>query len=92
MDRDLMEEKLNRLEKHLRPPFVVDVSLERHQHHGEGVTIQCIIRVEQGKKMFHADRSDESLQTALDMTMDAMQRELAKEHDRQKRHGGGVQR
>lgn len=87
-----MDEKLNRLEKHIQIPFVVDVSLERHMLRSEGETITCIIRVEQGKQLFHAERNDSSLQTALDETIDAMQKELKKAHDKNKRHGGGVQR
>ncbi|MBI1833870.1 MAG: ribosome-associated translation inhibitor RaiA [Candidatus Andersenbacteria bacterium] len=92
LDRQQMDEKLDRLEKHIQIPFVADVSLERHTLRSAGETVTCIIRVEQGKQLFRSERSDSSLQTALDEAIDAIQKELKKAHDKNKRHGGGVQR
>lgn len=91
-DQRLMDSKLDRIKKHLTPPYVADISCIRTQLKTAGETVTCIINIEQGKKVFHAERTSDTIQNALDEAVAAVSRELAKEHDKQKRHGGGVQR
>lgn len=90
-DQQLMDSKLNRIKKHLIPPYVADISCTHAQLKSSGETVTCTINIEQGKKVFHAERTADTLQNALDEAVQAISRELAKEHDKHKRHGGGVQ-
>ena len=92
MDLEQMEKKLDRLNKHLIPPFVVDVNCEREMLKTAPESITCTIRIEQAKKVFHAKRTDVTLQNALDQAIESIQKELRREHDKRKRHGGGVQK
>lgn len=92
IDQQQMDEKLERLHKHLQPPFTMDVVLDRKILKSQGNSITCTITIEHGKHVFHAQRISHTMQTALDQTIDALHQELKKEHDKHKRHGGGVQR
>lgn len=91
-DQRLMDSKLDRIKKHLIPPYVADISCTRTVLKTAGESVTCIINIEQGKKVFHAERTSNTLQNALDEAVAAVGRELAKEHDKHKRHGGGVQK
>lgn len=85
-DQQQLEKKLNRLGKHLLPPFVIDISLLHDTHHQRGPVVTCIINIEQGRKVFHADRSAESIQDAIDRSLQAVAKELRKEHSKHKKH------
>ncbi len=90
-DRKQLDRKLSSLAKHLKPPFTTDIFIEHDRHHHTGQVIAFTINIKQGKKVFHAERQSESLQDALDLVLAALKRELKKEHDKKKRHGGGVE-
>ncbi len=85
-DQQQLDKKLNRLGKHLLPPFVIDISLLHDTHHQKGAVVTCIITIEQGKKVFHAQREAESIQDAMDRCLEAISRELRKEHSKHKKH------
>lgn len=80
-DRQLMDKKFNRLQKILETPFVVDVRITRDTHHRNGDVVNCKIVIEQGKHVFHADRTADTIQTALDEALEAMQKELQRHHE-----------
>ena len=85
-ERAQMNEKLTRLQKHLEPPFVVDVVLRRDAHHRQGDVISCRVTIEQGKRVFHVAREAGSIQTALDAVIEGLGRELGKHHEQKKQH------
>jgi ribosomal subunit interface protein len=82
LDRRLLDEKLDRLEKYMQPPFTTDVRLVHDTHHEKGQVVTCTINIEQGSKVFHAERTGESIQDALDQAIDALSSELKKQHDK----------
>lgn len=84
LDKEQLDKKIDRLTKHLVPPFMTDITISHDQHHRKGQVITCIINIGQGKKVFHAERSAESVQNALDLVLEALERELEKEHTKRK--------
>jgi len=86
LDRDQIDNKLNRIKKHLMPPFTMDISMIREQLKSNGETVNVRINIEQGKRVFHAERSDSTVQNALDAAIEAISAELKKEHDKKKQH------
>lgn len=84
LDHEQIDEKLDRLQKHLEPPFVIDVTLQHDTHHRHGAVVTCTINVEHGKKVFHAERSDNTVQNALDEAVNTLQKELGRAHDKDK--------
>jgi ribosomal subunit interface protein len=91
LDREQLDKKLSRLNKHLLEHHMIDISILHDTHHQKGNTVTCVINIEQGKKVFHAERTHSTIQNALDEALAAVARELKKEHDKNKRHGGGLQ-
>lgn len=86
-DRQLLDKKIDVLHKHLKPPYVADITIAHNPHHLNGdETVQCIINIENGKKVFHADRSGPDIQRALDQAIDAMKQELRRAHEKLKAH------
>lgn len=77
-DRALLDKKLNRLQKHLSPPYVTDIRLEHDTHHQTGKVIRCRITIEQGKSVMHAKRTAATVQDALDQTIEALEQVLKK--------------
>ncbi len=86
-DKQLLDEKLNRLNKHLLPPYEIDVLIAHDTHHTQGDVVRCRINVEQSGKVYHAERNEGNVQDAIDETLAAIKSELVKEHDRRKDHG-----
>lgn len=86
MDREQLEEKLNRLYKHLVPPYEIDVLLAHDTHHTQGDVIRCRINIEQEGKVYHAERSEGSVQDAIDSVINALKSELLVSHNRRKEH------
>ncbi|MFH1353790.1 MAG: ribosome-associated translation inhibitor RaiA [bacterium] len=84
-DIKLLDKKLERLEKHLRPPFQTDVVLRHDRHHRTGDTVTCIVNIKQRGSVFHAQRVGKSAQEALDEVIAALKKELVK--NREKRRG-----
>lgn len=85
-DKEQLESKLSRLEKHLVAPYVTDVTISHDTHHTKGDVISCTIIIEQGKHVFRAERNAETVQNAIDESLAAMQSELRSSHDRRKEH------
>ncbi len=85
IDQDYLEKKLPHLKKHLLTPYHMEVSLT-HDRHNKGDVISCHLTVKQAGSTFHAERSGATIQEVIDSTVDAVERELAKAHDKRKDH------
>lgn len=85
-DRAMMDKKLSRLKKHLLPPYTMDVRCTHSTHHAKGDVVDCTVNIEQSGKVFHAQRSSSTIQDALDEVIEALEKELGKEHDKRKDH------
>ncbi|MEX1111951.1 MAG: ribosome-associated translation inhibitor RaiA [Candidatus Andersenbacteria bacterium] len=85
-DQDQLEKKLARLEKHLTPPFVTDVTISHNARRLHGNVVECRINIQQGKKVFHADRNGDDVQTVIDDCIGALKNELQKYYEKQKAH------
>ena len=79
-DRQLINNKIDRLATIITDPYVIDLKFARDTHHAKGEVVTCIINVEQGKRVFHAERKSETVQTSLDLTLGALSQELAHYH------------
>lgn len=79
-----LDKKIERIEKHLQPPFIVDVTLHHDGHHLKGAVVTCRINVEQGKKLFHVERTGSTAADVLDAVLDALKNELERDHDKRK--------
>lgn len=86
IDRQQLEEKLDRLYKHLVPPYEVDVLLAHDKHHTQGNVIRCRINIEQTGKVYHVERNEGSVQDAIDSVIGALKSELLASHSRRKEH------
>lgn len=86
MDREQLEEKLDRLYKHLVPPYKIDVLIAHDTHHTQGDVIRCRMNIEQNGKIYHAERSEGSIQDAIDAVVNALKSELLAIHNRRKEH------
>lgn len=86
IDKEQLDEKLNRLEKHLALPYVADVTISHDTHHTSGKVVRCTIIIEQGKHLFRAERSEDSVQNAIDASVAAIKSELLSSHERRKEH------
>lgn len=85
-DREKLEDCLNRLEKHIEPPFVTDITIAHDTHHTHGSVVRCVIMIEHGKKVYRAERSEDTVQNAIDAAASAIKSELSSDHDRRKDH------
>jgi ribosomal subunit interface protein len=81
-DRDLIEKKMQRFEKRLQPPFVIDIVFSLDTHHATGDITSCRINIHHGKNTFHAERTGATAQDTLDSCLDALEQELAKNRDK----------
>lgn len=79
-DQKLIDKKLVKLEKVVHEPFTMDIRVVHDTHHRNGQVVTCRINISQGKRVFHAERSTDSLQTSLDEVIDALRQELKKAH------------
>ncbi len=86
LDTQHLEDKLNRIEKHLTAPYTVDVTLMHDTHHAKGNVVTCTIIIEQGKQVFRAERAQETVPTAIDACISALKSSLLSSHDRRKSH------
>jgi ribosomal subunit interface protein len=77
-DQELIDKKLVKLEKLVHEPYTMDLRLTHDTHHLKGEVVTCIINIQQGKRVFHAERSSESIQTSLDEVVTALRHELEK--------------
>jgi ribosomal subunit interface protein len=83
-DKELLEKKLQRLQKHLTPPFGIHVTFERNMHHKGGDIMTCKLDVTLHSHTSHAERESDTIQNALDETIEAIDSELSKQHDKHK--------
>lgn len=83
-DSTLLDKKMERLEKHLKPPFTANVGLKRDAHHRSGDIITCTIKISHGKKTYHAERTAETIQDCLDEVIHAITQELERDRDKAK--------
>ncbi len=79
-----MDKKLGRLQKHLLPPYTINVRCTHSTHHAKGNVITCLVNIEQRGKVFHAERAASTIQDALDAVIEALEKELGREHDKRK--------
>lgn len=84
VERDALDKKLRRLQKHLQPPFTTDVTLLHDSHHLKGDVVTCRINIKYGKKVFHAERVGSTIADVVDESVRALDQELAKHHSKQK--------
>lgn len=77
-NHQLIGEKVGRLEKHLRHPWPVEITFHRE---GKGLII-CALTYGEGKQALHAERSNHSLEQSLDEALEALKRELIKQHEK----------
>ncbi len=77
-DQAMIDKKLTKLEKLVNEPYTMDLRLLHDTHHRNGQVVTCIINLEQGKRVFHAERSSQSIQTSLDEVITAIRHELQK--------------
>jgi len=84
-DIKALEEKMERLEKWLKPPFTVDVSIKHDKHHRSGDVIGCRINVQQAGKVYYAERKNSTVKNAVDRSVAAIKKELNKDRDKKKR-------
>ncbi len=85
-DKEQLASKLERLEKHLQTPYVTDVTISHDTHHTHGNVVRCTIVIEQGKRLYRAQRSEETVQNAIDEALSAISSELRSDHERRKEH------
>lgn len=86
LDRQQLEEKLDRLYKHIVPPYGIDVLIAHDTHHTQGDVIRCRINIEQEGKVYHVERNENTVQDAIDSVIAALKSELLSSHDRRKEH------
>ncbi len=86
LDAKHLEDKLDRIEKHLTAPYTADVHILRDAHHIKGDVITCTIIIEQGKEMFRVERTSDTVPNAIDACIAALKSSLLSSHDRRKEH------
>ena len=84
-DLDLIEKKMDRLERFLKPPFQASVVLRHDMHHRRGDVITCRINIENDGKVYYAKRISDNIQNAIDETTSVLKKKLARHRDRQKK-------
>jgi ribosomal subunit interface protein len=78
VDQELIDKKLLKLEKLVHEPYTMDIRLVHDTHHRHGQVVTCTVNIAQGKRVFHAERESESIQTSLDEVITALRHELQK--------------
>lgn len=86
-DQQQLEKSLQSLKKHLKPPYLIEVRLHHDRHHRKGEVVTCNLHIQAdlSDKSFHAERQAETLATACDTAIEAIEHELAKAHDKAKK-------
>lgn len=79
-DQDLLDMKLVKLEKLVHEPYTMTIRFKHDTHHLKGQVVTCLINITQGKRVFHAERNEDSIQTAFDGVVTALKSELHKTH------------
>ncbi len=81
-DQRLLTKKVERLKKHVSPPYVMDISIigENHRNNNEAVT--CRINIQEGGKVYHTERTAENAENAMDQAVQALHNEIMRAHER----------
>lgn len=85
-DRQMLEEKLNRLEKHVNPPYTLDITVSHSTHHRTGDVITCKMNLENGKNVWHVEETGETIQNCIDQAIEALQQQVKKFHEKHLGH------
>lgn len=86
LDKEQLDAKLDRLYKHMVPPYEIDVLIAHDTHHTQGNVIRCRINIEQEGKVYHVERNEDTVQDAIDKVIAALKSELTASHNRRKEH------
>lgn len=86
VDQQHLDDRLDRLKRHLLTPYEMNIFLSHDHHHKSGPVITCKINIHQSKKVFHTERTGDTVQAAFDEALLAIKHELDKEHDKKKQH------
>jgi ribosomal subunit interface protein len=84
-DRDLMEQKLNRLKKRVKPPFRADIVLSHDKRHRTGNVVNCTINFHHMGRIDHVERTADTAQDAIDECIRALKNEIMKKKDKNSR-------
>ena len=84
-DLDLIEKKMDRLEKFLTPPFQAKITLRHDTHHKRGDVITCRINIENNGKVFFAKRVSDNTRNAIDETTSVLKKKLSRHRDKLKK-------
>jgi len=86
MDKERLGQKLERLKKHLRPPYEVTVKVDRDTHHRKGEVMTCRVHIVMAgqQKAIYADKAGETLESACDEAIEVVERNLRQAHDKSK--------
>src|SRR5687767_10054519 len=79
-DQELLDKKLVKLEKLVNEPYTMTIRFKHDTHHLKGQVVTCLVNIQQGKRVFHAERNEDSIQTAFDGVVAALKSELQKAH------------
>lgn len=84
LDEKMLNKKIMVLEKHVKPPYLLGITLQRNTHHRQGRVITCSLNLElnHNQRVFHAERSANTIQDCLDLALSALEQELKKFHDK----------
>ena len=82
VDRNLLEQKLNRLKKRVKPPFRADIVLSHDKRHRTGSVVKCTINFHYMGTIAHVDRTADTAQDAIDESIRALKNEIMKKKDK----------
>jgi ribosomal subunit interface protein len=85
VDRNLMEQKLNRLKKRVKPPFRADIVLSHDKRHRTGNVVNCTINFHYMGTIAHVKRTANTAQDAIDESIGALKNEIMKKKDKNTR-------
>lgn len=78
-NRRLLEEKVRRVEKYLKHPLPLEVSVRCE---GKARTFVCTLMYGAGKHVLRAERHGATLEDSLDAALEALRHELIKQRER----------
>lgn len=91
-DQIQIEKKLNRYQKYLNPPYHIHLHFGHDAHHLKGQVITCKLTIEHGKHTTHAEHEADTIQNSLDQTLEAVEKDLQRQHDRERRSRWNIKR
>lgn len=85
LDTQHLEKRLAHLEKRIKLPYTVQVTIVHDAHHRKGEVISCTVTIAQGKTTFHVSRTAETVATSIDEVVSALTKELSKVKEKELR-------